>query len=266
MAQILLADNQANNSFTQNLLKDKHEFVVATSMGKAATALKSEVFDLIIIDLGFDESRMFEAMQLVKTISKNADKPVICISTGSAKIQRPLLDSVDFTARAMGAWMFLDVNDYNQTQSQKSELLRVIDRCLLSYARKETSRARLDLHQQRIEIHRLRSNIEHAEWSNDYEERLVELRKKLAALLVNVCDLSIGTFSHQEEIDELRGQHDFVSDSVVSAEDVATRSERKQALNELHHAVDEFEISEREDLAREKRAQKATKPKTQPQK
>ena len=48
-----------------------------------------------------------------------------------------------------------------------------------------------------------------------------------------------------------------MSESVVANEDEATRGERKQTLEELHHAVDEFAIAEREEEAKKKRAKPA---------
>lgn len=247
MARILIAEGQVQGSFTQSLLGSAHDLSIATTMSQFAARLKNDSFDLIVIDLHFDESRMFDAMHLAKTISNNADKPVICIATRISRIHRPITHSLDFTVRALGAWMFLDVHRYNGTQDPKAELLRVIERCLIGEARKANREARIDLHKRRYEIHQLRSQIEKEDWSEDVEERLVELRHKLTALLLDLCDLNMGNMSQQQRIDESRNQHDRVAESVLADEDKATRAERMQTIDELHHAVDEFRIAEREE-------------------
>lgn len=254
MARILIAEEHGEDSFIQNLLKPKHELVVVTTMREAATTLKSQLFDLIIIDLHFDESRMFDALHLVKSISKNADKPIIGIASRRGRVLRTVQDGLDFTARAMGAWMFLDVHEYNKTRDPDAEVLRVIERCLVGEARKANRKARFDLQKERHEIHRLRSKIEYEEWSEEVEEKLVELRHKLRDLLLTLCDLNMGSINQQERVDESRHQLDRVSKSVVEAEDQATRAERAQTLDELHHAVDELRIAEREEEAQKKRS------------
>lgn len=142
MAKIFVAESEQSFSYIQNLLNSKHELVSVKTLRDAAAKLKKQSFDLIIIDLYFDESRMFEAMQLAKTIPKNADKPIICMAT--SQIRAPFIDSVDFTARALGAWMFIDVYEHGQTGDAKSELLRVIERCLAGDARKATRAARVE--------------------------------------------------------------------------------------------------------------------------
>jgi CheY-like chemotaxis protein len=254
MARILIAEEEQNESLIQTLLRPKHELVVVTTMSQAATVLRDQVFDLIIIDLYFDESRMFDLMHLARSISKSADKPIICIGSRSGRMHRPVNDGLDFTVRALGAWMFLDVHNYNQTKDPRAAILRVIERCLIGAARKATHKARVDLQAQRDEIHRLRTNIENEEWSEEVEAQLVQLRHNLTALLLNLCDMNLGNIAQQELIDESRSQRDRVSPGVVMAEDSATRAERKQTLEELHRTVDEFRITEREEEAQKNRS------------
>lgn len=85
------------------------------------------------------------------------------------------------------------------------------------------------------------------------------MRRKLTTLLVDVCDLNIDSIAQQEQVDESRHLKDRVSESVIASEDEATRGERKQTLDELHHAVDEFAIAEREEEASKKRANREKK-------
>jgi CheY-like chemotaxis protein len=262
MANIFIADTKNENAFLQNLLQPAHELTVVTSMIEAAAALKAKTFDLIIIDLHFDESRMYDAMHLVKAIPKNADKPIICFGSQlNTRMPQPVTDALNFATKAMGAWMFLDLHKYNQTQEPDDELLRLIERCLVGEARKASQAERLDVHKQREEIHRLRVKIEDAEWSPELDEELVEMRHKLTGLLLQHCDLQLGSILQQEVIDKSRDLKDRVSESVTQGEDKATRKERKQTSDELHHAVNEIEISEREEEAKEKRGTRHAKKK-----
>lgn len=247
MARILIADTEEKDSLIQNLLKPKHELVVVTTMSQAAIELKRQPFDLVIIDLHFDESRMFDAMHLVKSIPRNADTPIIGISSRISRIPRAIMDGMSFTARALGAWMFLDVHEYNQTQDPEAEVLRVIERCLVGEARRATHEARADVHKQRQDIHRLRLRIEQEEWSPELDRMLIEMRQKLTALLLQQCELHMVNMSQQEVIDESRDLKDRVAESVMADEDKSTRSERQQTLKELQQSVGEIQIAQREE-------------------
>jgi CheY-like chemotaxis protein len=260
MAKIFIADTKDGKAFLRTLLEPNHELTVVTSMTDAAAALKEKTFDLIIIDLHFDESRMYDAMHLVKAIPKNANKPIICFgSQQQTRMPQTVNDALNFATKALGAWMFIDLHTYNQAKDPNDELSRVIERCLVGEARKVSQAERLDLHKQREEIHRLRLKIENEEWSAELDEKLIEIRHKLTGLLLQNCDLHLDSISQQEAIDKSRDLKDRVSESVTQGEDKATRKERKQTSDELHHAVTELEISEREEEAEEKREKQHTK-------
>jgi CheY-like chemotaxis protein len=255
MARILIAEPAEGDEFLESLLKPRHELVVVATMNSAVTRLKKDTFDLIIIDLHFDESRMFDLMNVIRAMSKYDEKPIICVASKSTRITQTVIDGMSFTARALGAWMFLDLQKYNQTQDHQDELLRIFERCLTGEARKTTQAARVDLHQRRQEIHKLRLEIEKAQWSPEMDKKVAEMRQDLMALLAEHCELHMETISQQEAIDESRDNKDRVSECVTQTEDKATRTERKQTLDELHHAVSELQIAEREE-SKKKRAER----------
>ena len=61
----------------------------------------------------------------------------------------------------------------------------------------------------------------------DLDAKLIEMRQKLTALLLEHCDLNLDTIFLQETIDFSRDLKDRVCEEVIEAEDKA-RSERKQ--------------------------------------
>jgi response regulator RpfG family c-di-GMP phosphodiesterase len=251
--RILIADSRKDESFIQSLLAPEFEVIAVTTMKQATKLLKEEQFDLIMVDVRFDESRMFEVMQLSRILPLSAEKPVICFAVEVTPIGRIVHESLCFTARALGAWMFLSLHDLAEVEARRAELLRVIQRCLTGEERKKTHAARVDVHKRRLDIHQLRVDVEREEWSQELEDRLLEIRSDLTTLLHELCDLQIGSISQQESIDESRRMKDYVDDSVVEAEDQATRVERKETLEELNSAVDEFKITEREESKKKRR-------------
>lgn len=256
MPKVFIADAQQSGSFIQKLLEPEFDVVAVTTMKQADKLLKAERFDLILIDVHFDESRMFEIMQLARILPLNSDKPIICFAIQDSAIMRIVEESLTFTARALGAWMFLALHNRAEIEQDSDELLRVIRRCLTGEERKKTHAARLEVHKRRIHIHQMRLQVERQEWSQEIEKALTEMRADLTALLHEVCDLQIGSISQQDSIDESRRMKDYVNESITDAEDEATRAERRETLEELNSAVNEFRIAEREDskMSRKKRA------------
>jgi response regulator RpfG family c-di-GMP phosphodiesterase len=255
--RILIADSRKDESLIQNLLASEFEVIAVTTIKQATKALKEEQFDLIMVDVSFDESRMFDVLQLSKAHPLSAETPVICFAVEVTPIGRVVHESLCFTVRALGAWMFLSLHDLAHVEMRRAELLRVIQRCLTGEERKKTQAARVDVHKRRLDIHQLRVDVETEDWSQQLEDRLLQIRADLTTLLHELCDLQIGSISQQESIDESRRMKDYVDVSVVEAEDEATRIERKESLEELNSSVDEFKIAQREE-AKKKRRKRAS--------
>jgi hypothetical protein len=201
---------------------------------------------------------MFELLSDVRKTSVNADNPIICFCTRDTPLTRTMHESIEVASKALGAWMYLDQHEYNVTKDPDAELLRIIERCLTGEARKKTQAERMDLQKQREELHRLREALEDREWSENLEDRVVELRKNLAAVLLDLCKLHVNNIDQQEEIATSRDQRDRVSESVNTAENGAMREERKQFLNETRQTVKEVEIGEREETKRTQGRRKPT--------
>lgn len=255
MARILVADEEAK-SVLNAILGDTHQLKNVANIVTAAEALTKEDFDLIAIDIHFDDSRMFDLLHLVKTIPRNADTPIVCIHSKGTELTSVFKESLVFSTRALGAWMLVDVHEFGHTEQEKARFHRVIERCLAGERRKVTLAAREELHRKRQEIHQLRMEIQEGRWSSRTEQTLAELRQKLTGLLVDLCDLQMNTIAQQEVVDDSREHHDVVLETVIASENKLTRSERKQTMSEIEHAVDEFDAAKREEAARKSQEQK----------
>src|SRR5437870_13665032 len=55
-----------------------HELTFVTTLADAHQALKADRFNMIMIGVNFDESRMFDLLQHVRADSKYSRVPVVC--------------------------------------------------------------------------------------------------------------------------------------------------------------------------------------------
>ena len=92
---------------------------------------------------------MFELLPKVRRSPTNGDKPIICFCNSDA------------------------------------EMRRVVQRILTKQMRKATQLARIELQKSAQDIQRLRSDLLSEEWSLDLEDRLGDLRCKLAQALLS---------------------------------------------------------------------------------
>ncbi len=252
VARILIAATPEGVAAMERILGQRHEFIVVGTVSQALAKLTEQAFDLIMIGVHFDESRMFELLRDVHKNSENADTPIICICTRDTPLTRTMHEGIDVASKVLGAWMYLDQHEYGVNKDPDAEMRRIIERCLTGEARKKTQSNRMDIQKQRAEIQHLREALEDQEWSENLEDRVVELRRNLAALLLELCESNVNSVIQQEQVAGSREQKDRVSEVVRSAENGAAYKERRLLLDETEQTVQEVGIGEREERKREK--------------
>ncbi len=165
MARILLADADDGIANLERILTPGHEFVAVQELHTALEALEKQSYDLIIVGVHFDDSRMFDLLPHFTKIKTCAETPVICFCTRDTPITRAMHESLEFSARALGAWMYLDQHEYNGKLDPDAELRRIIDRCLTDAQRKAALEKSADIQLQREDIHRLREALVSEVWT-----------------------------------------------------------------------------------------------------
>lgn len=251
MARIFIAATVDDASAMERILVGRQDLiVVTTSVLEAIAKLKEGKFDLIMLGVHFNQSRMFELLGNVNKEPAYANTPVICFSTRDTPLTRTMHASIEVASKVMGAWMYLDQHEFNVTKNPDAEMRGVVERCLTGEARKKTQASRTDSHKQREELQRLREALEQEEWSEELEARVIELRRNLAAVLLNLCGSKVSSLTQQEEVASSRDRKERVPESVRTAENGAMRKERGLSLNETKQTMKEVEIGEREETKR----------------
>lgn len=88
-----------------------HELSFVRTMHQAISALRRDGFELLVIDLNFDESRMFELLQYLRALPKYRDVPVICTYADHLNLSEAVIRNIDVAVKALGGIAFLDLRD-----------------------------------------------------------------------------------------------------------------------------------------------------------
>jgi CheY-like chemotaxis protein len=249
-ARILIAATPDSIADLERILKKQHESVVVSTMSEALVQLRIQAFDLVMIGVHFNESRMFDLLPEVHKSPENADTPIICFSTRDTPLTRAMHQSIDVLSKLLGAWMYLDQHEFSVSKDPDAEMRRIIERCLTGEARKKTTFSRMEIQKEREELYRLREALEVHEWSENLEDRVVELRQNLAALLLELFDSNESSLTQQDHISYSQEHKDQVSEAVQLAENEATQKEGRLLLDETEQTLKEQELGEREERKR----------------
>jgi CheY-like chemotaxis protein len=115
-ARILIATESEVADRLQALLGGEHALVKVNTIEQALSAARTEIFDLIICGVLFDESRMFELLQAVKANKLQKPKPFICFKHGRSGLGAGIDIGVAYAAQLIGANCYLDSAGMNDQE------------------------------------------------------------------------------------------------------------------------------------------------------
>ena len=88
-----------------------HDLVFVRTMAEALAALRHDGFQLVVIDLEFDEHRMLELLQYVRSLSRYKDVPVVCVHAEHLNLSEAVMRNIDVAVKALGGLAFLNLAD-----------------------------------------------------------------------------------------------------------------------------------------------------------
>jgi len=108
MAKVLVADVPEMDQRIRHCLPG-HDLVFARTMREAIATLRHDGFSLVVIGLHFDESRMFELLTHVRSLSKYEGVPVVCVQGLEFIVPEPVMKTVDMAVKVLGGTAFVDL-------------------------------------------------------------------------------------------------------------------------------------------------------------
>jgi DNA-binding NtrC family response regulator len=88
-----------------------HDLTFVRTMMQAIHALRRDGFQLVVIELNFDESRMLELLQYVRSLPAYREVPVMCVHGDHINLNETVMKSIDVAVKALGGKAFLNLRD-----------------------------------------------------------------------------------------------------------------------------------------------------------
>jgi CheY-like chemotaxis protein len=107
--RILVAGAAQAIKTLQRALDDDIQVISTQSIDDTLRYLDGGI-DLVLCSLRFDDSRMFDLLQIIKASPKTRDVPIICVRISNRPIARGVLDATAKAVQAMGVAAFVDIS------------------------------------------------------------------------------------------------------------------------------------------------------------
>lgn len=109
-ARVLVANVPEMDATVRDCLPG-HDLTFVRSMAQALRALRQDGFQLVVIGLEFDEHRMLELLQYVRSLSHYKDVPVVCVHAEFLNLSEAVMKNIDVAVKALGGLGFLNLAD-----------------------------------------------------------------------------------------------------------------------------------------------------------
>ena len=109
------------------------------TLAEARRALAREPFNLVVICVQFNESRMFELLEHIVNDERLVDTPVVCLRDEEGPASPPA--GIALSAKALGARFFLDLRKLPDSETGNARLRQLFHHLLLLEADMNAYRA-----------------------------------------------------------------------------------------------------------------------------
>jgi CheY-like chemotaxis protein len=107
-ARVLVAATPETDEKIRDCLP-QHELTFVRTMHQAVTALRLDGFQLVVIAMEFDESRMLELLQYIRALPQYREVPVVCVHADYLNLSETVIRNIDVAVKALGGIAFLDL-------------------------------------------------------------------------------------------------------------------------------------------------------------
>jgi hypothetical protein len=110
VTKVLVADVAEMDERIRECLPE-HELTFVRTMVEAVRELRRDGYQVVVIGLHFDESRMFELLSYIRSLAKYDDTPVLCVQGLELTLPEAVRKNIDVAVKAMGGKAFLDLRE-----------------------------------------------------------------------------------------------------------------------------------------------------------
>ena len=109
-AKVLVADIPEADETIRECLPG-HDLHFVRTLGQAMRELRHDGYQMIIIGMHFDESRMFELLRYARSLPHHDDVPVICVQCAEMMLSEAVLKNIEDAVKALGGTAFVDLRE-----------------------------------------------------------------------------------------------------------------------------------------------------------
>ena len=102
------------------------EVTAVQSFDEAQRALAEKRFRLVLIDLQFEQSRMLELLEYLKSLKGYDDVPVVCLQGTDRRVSTSIRQNMNHAVRSLGGRAFFDLRAADEMTAQACDYLRQI--------------------------------------------------------------------------------------------------------------------------------------------
>src|ERR671937_305599 len=104
----------------------QERLVFVHTLAAALRALAGEDFDLVLIGMHFDDSRMFDLLHAVRAGGRNRAVPIICYRMRPLAFMALSTQVIEVTVKALGAQAFADLAGFATEEEGNAALARLV--------------------------------------------------------------------------------------------------------------------------------------------
>jgi DNA-binding response OmpR family regulator len=123
--RILVADIPESDRRLTEVLSG-HELAFARSLREAQRLLGQTGFDLIVIGVQFDDSRMFDLVRHVRSVGQDKP-PVACVRCQRFTSPALSIEGLEIAAQAATCNVFVDLTKYSDDASGNAEVRKLLE-------------------------------------------------------------------------------------------------------------------------------------------
>jgi PleD family two-component response regulator len=106
---------------------DGRELHFVRTVGQAMRALAQQDFELLVISVHFDDSRMFDLLREARSEARNQGIPIVCVREPGHGFTAISGHTLEVTCRALDANLFLDLAALNDDAQRAAALRAAIE-------------------------------------------------------------------------------------------------------------------------------------------
>jgi DNA-binding response OmpR family regulator len=107
-----------------------YELVAVHALEEAQRAIERTQFDMIVVGVHFDDSRMFDLLRYLQSSGRHAGRPLVCVRSRHFVSPAISIEGLEIAAKALGCTLFLDLTWYADDANGKSAVRKLLDQLL----------------------------------------------------------------------------------------------------------------------------------------